>query len=34
MKMGYNLKMFQDLIQSEVEETGKPSDVLVVDWIK
>ncbi len=34
MKMGYNLKQYQEMVQSEIEDTGKPSDVLVVDWIK
>ena len=34
MKMGYSLKQFQDLIQTEVDETGKPSDALIVDWIQ
>lgn len=34
MKMGLNLKQFQDIIQQEVEDTEMPSDVLVCDWIK
>lgn len=34
MKAGSNLKQFQDMLVSEVEEKGRPSDVLVVDWIK
>jgi len=34
MKMGYDLKAYQDLIQEEIDRTLKPSDVLVVDLIK
>lgn len=32
-QMGYELDDFINKVEEKVEETGKPSDILVVDWI-
>jgi hypothetical protein len=34
MKIGYELDDFIRKVEDKVEETGKPSDLLVIDWIK
>lgn len=34
MKFGYNLNEFVDFMKRQQEETGKPYDILVCDWIK
>lgn len=34
MKVGYELDDFINKVEEKCEATGKPSDVLVVDWIK
>jgi len=31
---GYTLKDFQDKIKEKVNETGKPPDILICDWIE
>ena len=33
MKMGYELDDFIQKVEDKCEETGKPSDILVCDWI-
>jgi hypothetical protein len=34
MKMGYELDEFIQKVEDKEEETGKPPDILVCDWIK
>jgi hypothetical protein len=34
MKMGYELDDFIQKVEDKCEETGKPSDIIVCDWIK
>lgn len=34
MKIGYELDDYINKIETKMEETGKPSDILICDWIK
>jgi hypothetical protein len=34
MKLGWELDDFINKVDEKSSETGKPSDILVVDWIK
>jgi hypothetical protein len=34
MKLGFELDDFINKVQSKKEETGKPTDILICDWIK
>lgn len=34
LNCGYTLKEFQDKIKQKMEETGKPPDIIMCDWIK
>ena len=33
-RMGYTLPEYQELVKREMEKEGKPSDIVVCDWIK
>jgi hypothetical protein len=34
MRIGYNLQDFIDLLKKKKQQTGKPYDILICDWIK
>jgi hypothetical protein len=34
MKLGFELDDFINKVQSKKEETQKPTDILICDWIK